>query len=185
VIRSIPQPGEEDLNQRRWRRYYAVLTFGVFVPLIISFVFIRSPYPFAAFQMVKGGGDLQSPWNYYFLRGETQTGEIIDLPPVSLTDALANVAWSLGPVVVENRNFTIRSPHPANRELIATAGGFEKLPPGRRVEDLLRSWGSIYNSRLPANSPGRLRAIRLDAYVWPGGSYTNFDRFIRSWRVEL
>jgi hypothetical protein len=34
-------------------------------------------------------------------------------------------------------------------------------------------------------SSGRLKAVRLDAYRWEGGSYANYDRFVQTWRVEL
>ena len=164
---------------------YLVLTICLGVPLLLSFAFARNLYPFAASTMMKGGGDLHVGWTYYIVRGETLAGEIIELPPVELTNGLSNMAWVLVPVVVENKSFTISSPHPANIALIAEAGGADKLRPARRVDDLLKAWGSVYNSRLPGDSPGRLRAVRLDEYHWAGGSYSNYDKFVRSWRAEL
>lgn len=169
----------------RWLLRYAFLTLLLCGPLVLAFAFVRNLYPFAASTMMTVGGDLQAGWTYYIVRGETLTGEIIDLPPVKLTDGLSNVAWTLVPAVVENRSFTISSPHPANIALIAEAGAAEKLPPARRMDDLLRAWGSVYNSRLPANSPQRLRAVRLEEYRWPGGAYGDYDKFMRSWRAEL
>jgi len=174
-----------DPDERSLRTRYLVLTVALGLPLLLCFAFARSLYPFAASTMMKFGGDLQSGWTYHVVRGETLTGEIIDLPPVELTNGLSNVAWALVLGVVDNKSFTIPSPHPANIALIAEAGGADKLPPARRVDDLLKAWGSVYNSRLPANSPRRLRAVRLEEYRWPGGAYRDYDKFIRSWRVEL
>jgi hypothetical protein len=164
---------------------YLVLTISLGLPLVLCFAFARNLYPFAASTMMKGGGDLQAGWTYYVVHGETLTGEIIDLPPVELVNGLSNVTWAFVPAVVENKNFTISSPHPANIALIAEVGGVEKLPPARRVDDLLRAWGSVYNSRLPANSRQRLKAVRLEEYHWPGGAYRDYDKFMRAWRVEL
>jgi len=73
----------------------------------------------------------------------------------------------------------------ANAELLRESGGLEQLPPGARVPDLLRAWGNLYNERLAASSPQRLKAIRLDMYRWEGGSYANYDKFIESWRQDL
>lgn len=175
----------EEAGERSLVARYLVLTIGLGLPLLLCFAFARNLYPFAASTMMKVGGELQTGCTYYIVRGETVTGEIIDLPPVELTNALSNIAWALVPAVVENKSFTISSPHPANLALISEAGGTEKLPSARRVDDLLKAWGSVYNSRLPADSPRRLRAVRLEEYQWPGGSYSNYDKFMRSWRAEL
>jgi hypothetical protein len=174
-----------DADERSLRTKYLVLTVALGLPLLLCFAFARNLYPFAASTMMKGGGDLQAGWTYHVVRGETLTGEIIDLPAVELTNGLSNSAWALVLAVVDNKSFTISSPHPANIALIAEAGGADKLPPARRVDDLLKAWGSVYNSRLPANSSRRLRAVRLEEYRWPGGAYRDYDKFIRSWRVEL
>jgi hypothetical protein len=178
-------PSSEQASERRLVARYLVLTFGLGLPLLLCFAFARNLYPFSASTMMSVGGDLQTGWTYYIVRGETLRGEIIDLPPVDLTNGLSNVAWTLVPAVVENKSFTISSPHPANIALIAEAGGTEKLPPARRVDDLLRAWGSVYNSRLPPDSPQRLRAVRLEEYRWTGGAYRDYDKFMRSWRAEL
>ena len=164
---------------------YALLTLFLFAPLLLAFAFVRNLYPFAASTMMMAGGDLQSGRTYFVMRGETSKGEIIDLPPVELTNALANNAWGLVAATVDNKSFAIRSPHPANLVLIAAAGGIEKLPPASRLNDLLRSWGTIYNSRLSPESPQRLQAVRLDAYRWAGGTYSNYDQPVQSWRAEL
>ena len=180
---TVRLPGDADERRLRWR--YLMLTVALGVPLVLTFAFARNLYPFAASTMMRTGGDLHVGWTYYLVRGETLSGEIIDLPPVELTNALSNVAWALVPAVVENKSFTISSPHPANIALINEAGGAEKLPTARRVDDLLKAWGAVYNSRLPGGSPRRLRAVRLDEYHWAGGSYSNYDKFMRSWRAEL
>lgn len=180
---TVTLPGDADERRLWWR--YLMLTVALGVPLLLCFAFARNLYPFAASTMMRTGGDLQVGWTYHVMRGETLTGEIIDLPAVELTNGLSNIAWALVLAVVDNKSFTIPSPHPANIPLIAEAGGVEKLPPARRMDDLLRAWGAIYNSRLPANSPRRLRAVRLEEYRWPGGAYRDYDKFIRSWRTEL
>ena len=86
---------------------YIILTIGLGLPLVLCFAFVRNVYPFAASTMIKVGGELHTSWTYYIVRGETLTGEIIDLPPVEITNGLSNVAWALVPAVVENKSFTI------------------------------------------------------------------------------
>ena len=164
---------------------YAALTIAIFVPLLLAFASIRNLYPFAASTMMMGIRDVQSGRDYYVLRGETVTGETIDLPPINLTNALTGRSWSLVSAAVENKSFNIRSPHPANIRLTAAYGGVDKLPRAARLEDLLRAWGSIYNSRLPASSNQRLKSVRLDAYRWEGGINGEYDRFVESWRAVL
>lgn len=169
----------------RVRVRYALLTAALFAPLLYSFLAVRNVYPFAASTMMMAGGDLERGANYYVLRGETVNGETVNLPPASLTDALSWRNWSLAGETVKNREFTIYNPHPANVALAASTGGPDKLPPAARINELLRAWGAIYNARLPEGSPRRLRAVRLDAYRWEGGSYTDYERYIASWREEL
>jgi len=172
-------------DHRQWRVRYGILTLALFVPLLSSFVFIRNLYPFAASTMMMAAVDPSGGQNYYILRGETLTGSTIDLPAVDLTNALSNVAFGLVSATVENKSFSIRWLHPANADLLNKVGGAANLPSGARLPDLLRSWGEIYNSRLPASSPQRLRAVRIDAYRWEPGAYSKFDTYIKTWRVEL
>src|SRR5205823_15019901 len=122
---------------------------------------------------------------YYVMRGETSTGEVIDLPPVELTNALSGRAWSLVSGVVTNKSFRLSSPHPANIALLKTAGGIENLPPASRLPDLLQAWGTIYNSRLSSSTPARLKAVTLDCYRWDSGRYSDYQHPVQSWRVEL
>jgi hypothetical protein len=172
-------------RSRRVRVRYALLTFALFAPLLYSFLAVRNVYPFAASTMMMAGGDPGRGTTFYRLRGETVNGETKDLPPAELTDALSWRHWSLVGATVENKEFTIHDPHPSNVALAATAGGVEKLPRAARLDELLRVWGEIYNSRLPVDSPGRLRAVRLDAYRWEGGGDADYERFVESWRAEL
>jgi hypothetical protein len=172
-------------EDRRALVRYAALTAALFVPLLLAFASIRNLYPFAASTMMLGIRDTQSSRDYYLLRGETISGETIDLPPIKLTNALTGRSWSLVSAAVENKSFNIRSPHPENIRLAAAYGGIDKLPRASRLEELLRTWGAIYNSRLPGSSNQRLRSVRLDAYRWEGGINGEYDRFVESWRAVL
>ena len=164
---------------------YTALTVALFVPLLLAFASIRNLYPFAASTMMLGIRDTQKGRDYYVLRGETAGGETIDLPPVRLTNALTGRNWGLVSAAVENKSFNIRSPYPENIRLAASYGGIDKLPRAVRLEELLRAWGTIYNSRLPGASNQRLRSVRLDAYKWEGGIDGDYDRFVESWRAVL
>ena len=176
------RPYEE---KRRWLWRYSILTLSLVLPLLLAFISIRDIYPFAASKMMLGLGDSQSGRDYYVLRGETVSGEIVDLPPIQLTNALTGRNWSLVSTAVENKSFKIRWPHPENARLAASFGGAEKLSPSLRLDDLLRAWGEIYNARLPQSSNQRLRSVRLDKYTWEGGIEGEFDRFVESWRTLL
>ena len=184
MIPSSAEQPEIRSGERRWVVRYAVLTVALGVPLLLAFIFVRSLYPFAASTMMIAAGDLESGKTAYILRGETFDGELIDLPPTELTNALAQVTWVLVPATVQNRSFAMRSPHPENALLIQAAGGREKIPRAARLNDLLRAWGEIYNSRMPPASPRRLRAVILSEYRWEGG-YSDYQRFVESWKVEL
>lgn len=130
-------------------------------------------------------GDLERGRNYCILRGETVSGETVDIPPIELTNALYSRTWTMVNATIANQSFRLPSVHPANAELVRTAGGVENLPRGARVPDLLEAWGRLYNNRLPDSSPQRLKSIRLDMYRWEGGSYSNYENFIESWRKDL
>ena len=93
--------------------------------------------------------------------------------------------WTMVNATVANQSFKLPNLHPANADLVRQSGGIDQLPPGARLPELLHTWGNLYNERLPASSPQRLKAIRLDMYRWEGGSYANYDKFIQSWREEL
>lgn len=164
---------------------YAILTAAIFLPLLWTFVAIRNLYPVAAWNVMMSGGILERGRSYWILRGETVSGETIDIRPMSLTNALYARTWTMVNATVDNQSFKLPNSYPANVELMRQAGGLEHLPPGARLPDLLRAWGDLYNERLPASSPQRLKAIRLDMYRWEGGSFDNYDKFIESWRQDL
>lgn len=180
---AIRQPARD--VTRRVKVRYALLTAALFAPLLYSFLAVRNVYPFAASTMMMAGGDLGRGATYFVMRGETHAGETIDLPPAELTDALSWRHWSLVGATVENKQFEIHKPYPPNAALASAAGGVENLPRAARLSELLRAWGEVYNSRLPEDSPRRLRAVRLDVYRWAGGSYGEYRRFVESWRAEL
>jgi hypothetical protein len=179
------EPKPDLLAERHLRVRYLLLTLGISLPLIWAFAGLRNVYPVASWTVMMGGGNLQRGCQYFLLRGETVSGEVIDIPAIELTDALSARNWGLVNATAVNSPFRLRSPHPANAALLEVAGSFEKLPPAARLPDLLQAWGNIYNSRLDPSSPRRLKAIRLDAYHWPGQQYSNYDQFIQSWREQL
>lgn len=172
-------------SERAPRLRYAILTAALFLPLLWAFLAVRNLYPFAAANMMMGGLRLDRPRVYYVLRGETAGGELVDLPPIGLTDALTGRHWSLVAAAVENKSFTIRRPHPSNAALVEEAGGVEQVSEAARLPELLRAWGEMHNRREAADSPRRLRAVRLDAYRWEGRAWAGYDTHLRTWRQEL
>ena len=175
----------EQAFERQFRVRYAILTFALFLPLIWAFVTLRSVYPVTAWTVMKAGGELGHSQTYFILRGETISGELVDIAPITLTDALYARIWGMVDGTVNNRNFKLRSLHPDNAALLERAGNIVRLPRVARLPELLRAWGHIYNSKLPASAPLRLKAIRLDAYRWMGQHYADYDNFIETWREEL
>ncbi len=131
------------------------------------------------------GGDLERGRSYCMLRGETVSGETIDIRPITLTNALYSRTWTMVNATIANQSFKLASIHPANEEILRRFGGVDNLPPGVRMPDLLQAWGDLYNKQQPASSPYRLKAIRLDMYRWESGRYADYDKFIESWRKEL
>jgi hypothetical protein len=175
-------------NERReWRLKikYAVLTVAIFLPLLWAFLFVRNVYPFAAWNVMMAGGDLERGRSYCILRGETVSGETIDIQPIKLTNALYSRTWTMVNATIDNQSFKLKSIHPDNEEMLRQFGGIENLPPGARLPDLLQAWGELYNKQQPPSSPHRLKAIRLDMYRWEGGGYSDYDKFIESWRKDL
>jgi hypothetical protein len=164
---------------------YIILTAAIFLPLIWALLSVRNLYPIAAWNMMMAGGDLERGRSYCILRGETVSGETIDIPAIELTNALYSRNWTMVNATIGNQSFKLPSIHPQNAELIRSAGGVENLPPGARLPDLLEVWGRLYNDRLPETSPQRLKAIRLDMYRWEGGTYSDYENFIQSWRKDL
>jgi hypothetical protein len=164
---------------------YAVLTIAIFLPLLWAFVRVRNVYPVTAWNVMMAGGLLERGRSYWILRGETISGETVDVRPIKLTNAMYARTWTMVNATVDNQSFKLANLHPANAEMLRQAGGLDQLPPGARLPDLLRAWGNLYNERLPASSTARLKAIRLDMYRWEGGRYADYDKFLQSWRQEL
>lgn len=164
---------------------YAILTAALFVPLFWAFLAVRNLYPITAWNVMMAGGDLERGRSYCILRGETVSGETIDVAAIELTGALYSRNWTMVNATIDNQAFKLKSLHPQNEELLRQYGGIENLPPGARIPDLLAAWGNIYNQRQPESSPKRLKAIRLDMYRWEGGRYSDYDKFVESWRKEL
>lgn len=176
---------QRERDERHLIVKYSFLTAVIFVPLVWSFIFVRNLYPFAAWNVMMAGGDLERGRSYCILRGETVSGETIDIRPMNLTNALYSRTWTMVSATIDNRSFKLASIHPQNEQLISVFGGVENLPPGVRLPDLLQAWGDLYNKQQPESSPQRLKAIRLDMYRWESGRYADYDKFIESWRKEL
>lgn len=176
---------QQEQSERRFRVRYTLLTIGIFLPLFWAFLGVRNLYPLTAWTVMMRGGNLQRGHTYFLLRGETVSGEVVDIPAINLADGLSGRTWGLVAATVDNRAFQLRSLHPDNAALLATVGDIERLPRAARLPELLRAWGEIYNSRLTPSAPQRLKAIRLDTYRWIGEHYSGYDTFIESWRQEL
>jgi hypothetical protein len=183
-----PAPTQNDRKQYSERRLvirYAVLTCALCVPLLGAFIFLRNLYPVAAWTVMMAGGNLQRGRAYYILRGETMSGETVDIQAIELTNAMYSRTWTMVNATVANESFNLRSLHPSNAAMLASVGGVENLPAGARLPELLQAWGQLYNNQQPASSPRRLKAIRIDMYRWEGGQYGDYDKFIESWRKDL
>ena len=172
-------------TRRYWIIKYTILTLGLFTPLLWSFRYVRNAYPFTVWNVMMAGGDLQTGRNFFVLRGETVSGQTIDIRPIKLTNALSARTWTMVSATVFNQNFRLSSLPPENTRLLEQFGSVEKLPLGARVPELLTTWGNLYNNQLPSSSPARLKAIRLDMYRWSSGRYADYDTFVESWRKEL
>jgi hypothetical protein len=172
-------------SERHFQIKYAVLTVAIFLPLLWAFLFVQNLYPIAAWNVMMAGGDVERGRSYCILRGETISGETVDIRPIKLTNALYSRTWTMVNATIANQSFKLTSLHPDNEELIRRFGGVENLPPGVRLPDLLKAWGDLYNKQLPSSSPQRLKAIRLDLYRWESGRYSDYDKFVETWRKEL
>lgn len=179
-LTNFSAPGDRGLIFK-----YAILTAAIFLPLVWAFLSVRNLYPIASWNVMMAGGDPERGHTYCILRGETVSGETIDIPPIGLTNAMYSRTWTMVNATINNQSFKLPSLHPRNAELIQNVGGVDKLPAAARIRDLLETWGRLYNERLPDSSPQRLKAIRLDRYRWEGGNYSNYENFIESWRKDL
>ena len=169
---------------RRLRTKYLVLTLALFLPLLWAFIRVRNLYPIASWNVMVRSSPVQEPFSYYILRGETETGELIDLPSMSWSNPLRSRQWGLVVATARNDSLKLQSLHPKNAALLSQLGNAE-LPEGVLMKDLLRVWGQSYNSNHPPGSAGHLKAIRIDQYRWDGSGSANYQQFVRSWREEL
>ena len=172
-------------SARFWTIKYALLTLVLFLPLFWSFRYIRNLYPFASWNVMMAGGNLERGRTYFILRGETVSGDLINISPIKLTDGLSGRTWTMVAATVDNQSFKLSSLEPQNAALLQSIGGIQNLPVAARLPDLLQAWGNIYNDRLPPNATNRLRAVRLDMYRWTSGGYSDYDTFVQTWRKEL
>lgn len=131
------------------------------------------------------GGELATTRSYCLLRGETVSGETIDIRPIELTNAMYGRNWSMVNATVFNQSFKLTSIHPDNALVLNQYGGIANLPDGARLPELLTAWGNIYNNQQPVDSPRRLKAIRIDMYRWASGRYADYETFVQSWRKAL
>ena len=169
---------------RRLRTRYLILTLALVLPLLWAFVRVRNLYPAASWNVMVRSNPVQEPFGYFVLRGETETGEQIDLPAMSWSNPLRSRLWGLVAATARNDSLRLQSPHPMNAALLSQPGN-EQLPDGLLMKDLLRVWGQSYNSSHPPGSQGHLKAIRIDQYRWDGTGYANYQQFMKSWEVEL
>ena len=172
-------------SERFWTIKYAVLTAVIFLPLLWSFRYLRNLYPFAAWNVMMAGGNLERGRSYFILRGETLAGEVIEISPIKLTDGMSGRTWTMVNATVDNQSFKLSSLEPQNAELLERVGGLQNLPVAARLPELLQAWGNLYNDRLPPNATNRLRVVQLDMYRWSSGTYSGYDTYVESWRKEL
>ena len=172
-------------KEKRFIIQYAALTLFLAVPLLWAFVRIRNFYPIASSTMMTGGR-LEGSKNYYILRGETVAGETVNVNPTGFTNALFMRTWGLVTATARNQSFKLNAAtHPANLAVIEEFGGIDNVPDGMRVPELIRVWGEMYNESLPADSPIRLKSIRLESYRWNGGEYSDYRTYLKSWTADL
>ncbi len=171
-------------GERRYLLRYTILTGALFVPLVLAFVLLRSSYPVAAWTVMLPPDATRPERTYYILRGETISGETIDIARSDLTNVLYSRTWWMVAATVNNQSFYLKSPHPDNARLLAETEGGEP-PRAARLLQLLRGLAAIYNQKQPEHSPRRLKAIRLDAKRWDSARFADYDRFVESWRLEL
>jgi hypothetical protein len=166
---------------------HVVLTVAIFLPLVWAFISNTARYPIHYYSMFygasaigKGNGHV-----YYIFRGETASGDTIDIPPVKILNALDGMVFHMINAAVANDSLHLRYAHPDNLRLIQSAGGIENVPRAALLPNVLRIFGERYNAKLAADSSGRLVRVRLDAYRWPQVEYGNYAEYLESWNVEL
>jgi hypothetical protein len=102
-----------------WLVKYIVLTAAIFLPLVCAFLFVRNVYPFTAWNVMMAGGDLERGAQLLHLRGETISGETVDIRPIELTNALYSRTWTMVNATIDNQSFKLNSIHPRKRGDVA------------------------------------------------------------------
>lgn len=169
---------------RRLRTKYLILTLALFLPLLWAFVRVRNLYPIASWNVMVRSSPVQEPFSYYILRGETDSGELVELPAAGWSNPLRSRLWGLFAATARNDSLRLPAPYPANAALLKKLGS-DQLPDGILMKELLRVWGQQYNSSHPPGSQGHLQAIQVDQYQWDGRGYADYHQFVKSWREEL
>ena len=187
VNENTPGAVADRQNSRRLTVRHIVLTVAVFLPLVWAFITQTIWYPIHYYRMFYGTSSLGGGNErvYYIFRGETASGDIIDIPPVTIFNALDGMIIYVVQAAIDNDSLQLRFAHPDNIKLIQSAGSIEKVPRAAQLPDLLRVFGERHNAKLSGDSPQRLIRVRLDAYRWPKKEYGNYAEYIESWSVEL
>lgn len=178
---------DDTRTSRRIMLRHVVLTAAVFLPLVWAFITKTSRYPIHYYSMFYGASALgkDNGHVYYIFRGETASGETIDIPPVTIFNALDGMISYVVDAAVTNDSLQLRYAHPNNERLIQSAGSIENVPRAALLPSVLRVFGERYNAKLPLDSPRRLVKVRLEAYRWPQKEYGNYAEYLESWNLEL
>src|SRR4029079_12842593 len=102
-------------GERRLLAKYIILTAAIFLPLIWAFLFVRNLYPITVWNVMMAGGDLERGRSYCILRGETVSGETVDIPAIELTNAMYSRTWTMVNATIDNQSFKLTSFHPKNK----------------------------------------------------------------------
>lgn len=187
VIENPNAAGDDRQTSRRLLLRHVVLTVAIFLPLVWAFITRTFWYPVHYYTMFYGASTLRNENGhvYYIFKGETASGDTIDIPPVKIFNALDGMIVYVVNAAVNNESFQLRYAHPNNIKLIQSAGSVESVPRAALLPNVLRIFGERYNARISGDSPQRLVRVRLEAYRWPEKEYGNYAEYLESWNVEL
>jgi hypothetical protein len=130
------------------------------------------------------GGDLERGRSYCILRGETVSGETIEVRPIELTNALYSRTWTMVNATIANQSFRLLINCAGERlNCFGVMGDVDKLPPGARISGSSQNVGSSLQRSstrvVPATSesdPARYVSLGRWAQLIP-----NYDNFIETW----
>jgi hypothetical protein len=190
MTQVIEKPNGTVDDRRASRRLilrHVVLTMAIFLPLVWAFITQTNWYPIHYYRMFYGASALGQGDGrvYYIFRGETASGDTIDIPPIRIFNALDGMITYVIGAAVANDSLQLKSPHPDNVRLIQSAGSIESVSRAALLPDVLRAFGERYNAKLSGDSPKRLVRVRLEAYRWHQENYGNYGEFVEAWSVEL